>query len=484
MNPIGRLWGELRRQAAGVYGPVFLIALPFGVLAVYLPLYGRELGASAFQVGALFTAFSLTGVLARPLAGLAADRFGRRPFVLAGAAAYALSAGLFALSVSLPILFAARLAQGVGSALFWVATYALLADSGRDGGRGALFGRLATAYTSGSLLGTVAGYGIIAALGLLAGMRAWFVLAGLAALLALTLLRRRIPANAPGTAESGKGHPSGRPAGRRADTGVRPYARAGVSARRRGVGGYPAHRLSDAILRAARTFRRSTAPVRFRDAAGRWRRSRTRPAPTVRAVPVRPLLTVLVIAFAFTASYSMLAPVLLIYLKDRFAADELALGLAFAPAAVVYALAPSRMGGLGDRLGRRPIIAVSVLCSAAASLLYPLVPSLAALGGMWAFEALFVSAAIPAQDAVVSEVGGGEVRGRAYGLYAAATGLGGAAGPLLGGWLYDNAGRTWPFWLNALLLALTAGFVLWKLPERRGAIRPVVVRPEPDPGTA
>jgi MFS family permease len=403
---------------------------------------------------------------------------GRIPFHLA--AAYVLSSALFALSVSLPILFAARLAQGVGSALFWVATYALLADSGRDGHRGTLFGRLATAYTSGSLLGTVAGYGAIATLGLLAGMRAWFVLAGLAAVLALTLLRRRVPADAPPTAESGKVDPFGQTA----VTEARPDDRADVSVRRRKVEGNPAHRLSDAILRAARAVRQPIALGRFRNAAGRRIRSGIRIVPTLRSVPSRPLLTVLLIAFAFTASYSMLAPVLLIYLKDRFAAGELALGLAFAPAAVVYALAPSRMGGLGDRFGRRPIIAVSVLCSAGASLLYPLVPSLAALGGMWAFEALFVSAAIPAQDAVVSEVSGGEVRGRAYGLYAAATGLGGAAGPPLGGWLYDNAGRAWPFWLNALLLALTAGFVLWKLPERRETARSLAVRPEADIGTA
>ncbi|MDP9353254.1 MAG: MFS transporter, partial [Chloroflexota bacterium] len=67
---------RLPRDPSGTAIPVFLIALPFGVLGVYLPLYGRELGASAFQVGALFTAWGLAGVLGRPLVGLAVDRFG------------------------------------------------------------------------------------------------------------------------------------------------------------------------------------------------------------------------------------------------------------------------------------------------------------------------------------------------------------------------------------------------------------------------
>ncbi len=388
---------RLPRDPSGTAIPVFLIALPFGVLGVYLPLYGRELGASAFQVGALFTAWGLAGVLGRPLVGLAVDRFGRRPFILAGTAGYAVSALLAAVSVSLPLLFASRVAQGVGSALFWVATYALLADLGEGGARGRLFGRLVAATNSGSILGTVIGFGTIAVLGILVGWRVVFAGATVGGVLALLLLFRWVP---------------------------------------RGV-------------------HCSTAPV-------------PRPTTSVR------FLSLLGIWALIAASYSMLAPIVLLYLRDRFNTTELMLGVAFAPAAVVYGLAPSRLARLGDRYSRRAIISVALLSSGATSLLFPLAPHLVLMTLVWVLEALFASAAIPAQNAVVSEVSGGEVRGRAYGLYAGATGLGAALGPLAGGWLYDNIGHDAPFLLNALVLWAASALLFWRLPRssHREGVRP------------
>jgi len=100
-------------------------------------------------------------------------------------------------------------------------------------------------------------------------------------------------------------------------------------------------------------------------------------------------------------------------------------------------------------------------------LLFPLAPSLVLLSGIWILEALFVAAAVPAQDAIVSEVSGGDVRGRTFGIYAAAAGLGASAGPLAGGWLYDNVGRATPFWLNAAFLPIVGAIVFWTLPEPR-----------------
>ncbi len=394
---------EYLRDETGAEWAVFLIALPFGVIGVYLPLYGRELGASAFQVGALFTAFGLVGVFARPLVGLAADRLGRRPFILAGALAYALSAILCAASFTLPLLFASRIAAGVGSALFWVGTRALLADLGRDGSRARLFGRLVTASTTGASAGTVAGAGAVFLLGIVLGWRVVFVGFGLAGALALALLYRRVP------------------------TGMPPKA-----------------------------------------------------APVARRSSPAGLVFLLGVAFVVAAAYAMLVPIVLLYFKDRLGYSEFLLGVVFAPSAVVYALAPARLGGLGDRYSRRVLIAGALLGSAVSSLFSSFAPALLVLGAVWLMEALLVSAAVPAQEAVVSELSGGDVRGRAYGFYAAATGLGGALGPLAGGWLYDNAGLASPFWVNAAVLSLSAGLVLWKLPEARPAGRTATVRVEAD----
>ena len=64
--------------------------------------------------------------------------------------------------------------------------------------------------------------------------------------------------------------------------------------------------------------------------------------------------------------------------------------------------------------------------------------SLAALAVLWAAQALCYAAGDPAEQALVADLTGGDQRGRAYGLYAMAAGLGAALGPLAGGWLYEN----------------------------------------------
>lgn len=55
---------------------IFLVSFPFGIIAFVLPIYSRQRGASALEIGSLFSAFSLATVLLRPLVGRAIDRAG------------------------------------------------------------------------------------------------------------------------------------------------------------------------------------------------------------------------------------------------------------------------------------------------------------------------------------------------------------------------------------------------------------------------
>ena len=68
--------------------------------------------------------------------------------------------------------------------------------------------------------------------------------------------------------------------------------------------------------------------------------------------------------------------------------------------------------------------------------------------------------AAPAQEALVADLTGSEVRGAAYGLYALAASLGVVVGPPLGGWLYDTAGHGVPFYVNGAVLLCSALGVL------------------------
>jgi MFS family permease len=70
---------------------IFFVSLPFFVLNLMLPVYGKQIGASVVEIGLFFSVLSLVTVLLRPLVGWGLDRFGRRAFFIAGVARYGVS---------------------------------------------------------------------------------------------------------------------------------------------------------------------------------------------------------------------------------------------------------------------------------------------------------------------------------------------------------------------------------------------------------
>ncbi len=171
----------------------------------------------------------------------------------------------------------------------------------------------------------------------------------------------------------------------------------------------------------------------------------------------------MLIVFLTGASSAMISPLLIIFLQDRVTTSVPVLATAFIPAALVYAFLPARLGGLSDRFGRAPLMAIGLVGAGIVSLAMPLTTSLVLLAALWVLEAVGLSAATPAEAALVADLAGENVRGRGYGLYMFASGLGFTLGPLIGGWLYDRAGHVVPFLANGLLLFLGAALVMWLL---------------------
>ncbi len=107
---------------AGVATALFCTFTSFGLVIPVIPrLVTEELHGSAFQVGTAFTVSGVVALLVRPYAGQLAQRRGSRPVMLLGAAVIIVVAGLYALPLGLPGLFAARLVMGVGEALLFTA---------------------------------------------------------------------------------------------------------------------------------------------------------------------------------------------------------------------------------------------------------------------------------------------------------------------------------------------------------------------------
>jgi DHA1 family multidrug resistance protein-like MFS transporter len=371
---------------------IFLISLPFGILEFVLPIYGLEIGASAVQIGLFFTAFSLMLVVLRPVVGAGLDRFGRRPFYIAGLVGYALTMLAFALSSEVWAIVAARVLQGTASAFLWLSAQTVVADSSRAAERGRSFGSIVQYSSIGSIVGTFAGFGVLFPLGIDRGWLPLFVAYAITGLIAAAWAAFRLPET------------------------------------------------------HGETARRARTPIAW----------------------TRPWVLLLLVTFSTGAAWALISPILIIFLQQRLGIEVGTLAWAYLPAALIWAALPSRLGSLADRFGRKPLMVIALIAAAATSALIPRVTSLAALAGLWAFQALCYAAGDPAEQALVADLTGADQRGRAYGLYTMAAGLGFAVGPLVGGWLYDAVSPAMPFYANGALLAFNAAVLiaLLRVPPR------------------
>ncbi len=155
---------QVAALARALHKPLLFWSLPFAFLSFGLPIYGRELGASALEVGGLFSIFTATTLLLRPLVGWALDRFGRRLFFITALGLYAAAMFLFAIASSLSSLYLARFIQGIGSSLFWVTLYTIVADLSTQKDRGRAMGWVSQITSRGGIIGGLSGLAVLTAL--------------------------------------------------------------------------------------------------------------------------------------------------------------------------------------------------------------------------------------------------------------------------------------------------------------------------------
>ena len=118
-------------------------------------------------------------------------------------------------------------------------------------------------------------------------------------------------------------------------------------------------------------------------------------------------------------------------------------------------------GALADRYGRARMLAIGCGVFALASIACALSPNVEAL--ILARFAQGVGAALvtPASLALIGETYPKEERSGAIGVWAAASALTTAGGPLLGGWLTETYGWEAVFWMNPPL-AILAIYLIWR----------------------
>ncbi|HEY5870671.1 MAG TPA: MFS transporter [Candidatus Tectomicrobia bacterium] len=141
--------------SAPLHWPILLCSLPLFILSFLLPIHAKQLGASATSIGGMYSVIALIMVLMRPPVGWAMDRLGRKGFLVAGFVCYAGAMGLFAIAQDVTMLYLARLVQGFGRALTWIAAYTIAIECTTPQQRGEALGRVDGDANRGALYGAL-----------------------------------------------------------------------------------------------------------------------------------------------------------------------------------------------------------------------------------------------------------------------------------------------------------------------------------------
>jgi MFS family permease len=121
-------------------------------------------------------------------------------------------------------------------------------------------------------------------------------------------------------------------------------------------------------------------------------------------------------------------------------------------------------GALGDHLGRRRIFVASVALFTAASMWCGLAPTMGQFIVARAVQGVGGALPVPSSLAIIGATFSQEQRGRAIGTWLAFTTVTSALGPVLGGWLIQNASWRAVFFINVPLAALTLILTIWRVP--------------------
>jgi MFS transporter, DHA1 family, tetracycline resistance protein len=181
---------------------VLVDMLGFGIVIPVLPFYALEMGATAIEVTLLIASFSAMQMAATPVWGRVSDRRGRRPLIIAGLFASAVSYLIFGLANSLALLLVSRMAAGAAGGTISVA-HAYIADTTKAEERAHGMGLIGAAAGLGVMLGPAIG-GFFSTISLGAP---GFVAAALCAangIAALFLLPESRPAHVRGAVRTGQ----------------------------------------------------------------------------------------------------------------------------------------------------------------------------------------------------------------------------------------------------------------------------------------
>ena len=185
--------------------------------------------------------------------------------------------------------------------------------------------------------------------------------------------------------------------------------------------------------------------------------------------PRRALTTLFLIVFTDLVGFGIVIPLLPLY-AEHFHPAPWQFGLLMSAYSAMQFVFSPILGRLSDRVGRRPVLLISLAGSVTGFVLFALAHSLA-----WLFASRLLAGAcggnIATAQAVIADTTPPEKRAHGMGLIGAAFGLGFIAGPALAG-LLAPISLSAPGWGAAVFSVAAWTMTLLFLPETRPAAGP------------
>lgn len=135
----------LSRPFVTLYIAVFVATLGISMVTPLLSVFAEDLGATGLWIALAFSIFAPMQAIFGPFAGKLSDRYGRKPFIVIGLAAYFLAALGYLTATSFYQLILFRAISGVGTSFIFSVARAYIGDMVPPGREGRWFGAFATA---------------------------------------------------------------------------------------------------------------------------------------------------------------------------------------------------------------------------------------------------------------------------------------------------------------------------------------------------
>jgi len=139
------------------------------------------------------------------------------------------------------------------------------------------------------------------------------------------------------------------------------------------------------------------------------------------------------------ACSGMVYSVLALYISE-LGASKTEIGMIYMTGAAVGALVSPMVGRLSDRIGRKPVMAMSMVGFTLAFAAYSLIESALYAFPIQALEGATWAAMGTVASAFIADLAPERERGWAMGMYERTWFIGWIVGPMLGGYLADNIG--------------------------------------------